>query len=155
MRLPSRTDEELAAHALRKTIADLADSLHLAISEGLDRERLHAIVSWWELNAEDLTFASLVESGADSPCHDCGQRTTPYDAEGRPEDSWEHFMVVDDVWEAAAPYTAEGGLIRFLCVGCLERRIGRRLGPGDFEDLPINEPSELDSDRLRDRLGAR
>lgn len=43
----------------------------------------------------------------------------------------------------------------FLCVGCLERRLGRLLTPADFTDAPVNR---LDcplpkSDSLLNRLG--
>jgi hypothetical protein len=40
-----------------------------------------------------------------------------------------------------------------LCIGCLEKRIGRTLMSSDFTDAPINDPNDPDiSDRLRDRL---
>jgi hypothetical protein len=60
----------------------------------------------------------------------------------------EFFSVHDDVWAA-------GGAGRdLLCVGCLEDRLGRKLTPADFTDLPINtNPAFTRSARLRDRLG--
>ncbi|SOD63658.1 hypothetical protein SAMN06297387_11211 [Streptomyces zhaozhouensis] len=69
----------------------------------------------------------------------------------------EFFMVHDPVW-AKARMENYGG---FLCVGCLEKRIGRRLRRGDFTDCPMNKPdfTYLDgrpvpkSRRLRNRLG--
>jgi hypothetical protein len=55
-------------------------------------------------------------------------------------------MVRDDVW------TAAGIRDGFLCVGCLERRLGRSLAPDDFPDLPINEPGDpWDTPRLAAR----
>jgi hypothetical protein len=30
-----------------------------------------------------------------------------------------------------------------LCIGCLEKRIGRTLCRADFEDVPINDPNEF------------
>lgn len=40
----------------------------------------------------------------------------------------------------------------FLCVGCVEARLGRRLGPEDFSSAPINDPSLAGTERLRARL---
>jgi hypothetical protein len=59
-------------------------------------------------------------------CDDCGR-------------DGEDYMGRDDVWMAANPWNAHGGLIRFLCLACLERRIGRALVASDFPDLPIND----------------
>ena len=42
-------------------------------------------------------------------------------------------MVRNRVWSAA------GMRHGFLCIGCLESRIGRRLTPRDFTSAPINE----------------
>jgi hypothetical protein len=39
----------------------------------------------------------------------------------------EWFMVKDQVWKAAT-----GDVTRFLCVGCLEQRLGRKLKANDF-----------------------
>jgi hypothetical protein len=41
----------------------------------------------------------------------------------------------------------------FLCIGCLEKRLGRKLTPDDFTNAPINRPDHWHSDRLADRLG--
>lgn len=41
----------------------------------------------------------------------------------------------------------------FLCVGCLEVRLGYRLGPEDFnQEAPVNTPELAGSDRLWSRL---
>jgi len=80
------------------------------------------------------------------PCHDCGRRTT---ADGGLADGLggrEFYVVHDDVWPI-------GGLDGFLCVECLECRIGRRLVPGDFPDVPANAPNPADSPRLRAAKG--
>jgi hypothetical protein len=63
-------------------------------------------------------------------------------------DEW--YMVEDELWLAAI-----GGdrFIRFLCIGCLEVRLGRRLLPTDFpSDVPINQMHRASSPRLRDRM---
>lgn len=62
-----------------------------------------------------------VPDGRDE-CADCGT----YPA---------HYMVLDDVWKAAG-MSPDGG---YLCVLCLERRIGRRLTPDDFDGCPMNQ----------------
>lgn len=57
----------------------------------------------------------------------------------------EDYMVHDELW----PQEVARGT---LCIGCLERRIGRRLRPDDFPDLPINHAPGR-SRRLRARIG--
>lgn len=98
-------------------------------------------------------------------CIDCGFNTLP-GCPGRIETelafmdgetsspmtlTWEdeQYMVRDKVWKQAGmePY---GGC---LCVGCLEKRIGRRLKPKDFTDHVFN--STPASERLRNRRGDR
>jgi hypothetical protein len=66
-------------------------------------------------------------------------------------------MVTDAVWAAAGmpphvvrEYNAPGGA--FLCVSCIEKRLGRALAPTDF---PFNEPSPWDTPRLASRKAKR
>lgn len=59
----------------------------------------------------------------------------------------EYYMVHDDIWERY-------GMDPFLCIGCLEERMGRKLTFYDFTHCLLNE---LDmgwrkSARLLDRL---
>jgi hypothetical protein len=68
------------------------------------------------------TFVALTPEPPDpnSPCYDCGVPTTP---PGRKRDiagRWEYYVV----WPAA--WRAGGGGSGYLCIGCLERRLGRR-----------------------------
>ncbi|WP_202033282.1 hypothetical protein [Nocardioides sp. WS12] len=78
----------------------------------------------------------------ESICMDCGVNTAPLDG-----DNWEYYMVHDDLWLSAVPGD-EGQ----LCIGCIERRIGRRLVPADFTDAPVNDPHDpWDSERMRSR----
>ncbi len=68
------------------------------------------------------------------PCADCGLDTL-----------FEYYMVQDALWEAA-------GLSRgFLCVGCMESRLGRRLVAADFTDAPCNRMTLGETERLRSR----
>ena len=64
-------------------------------------------------------------------------------------DDSEVYIVHDAVWKKAGmePY---GGC---LCVGCLERRIGRKLKPKDFPDHPFKNPDLPGTERLKDRRG--
>lgn len=56
------------------------------------------------------------------------------------------LMVSNDVWKAAG--MGEG----FLCIGCLEIRLGRTLTAADFPaHLPINDPDPWDTPRLANR----
>jgi hypothetical protein len=80
-------------------------------------------------------------------CIDCGGDFDEFD-----------YVVEDAVW-AAGGLAPTGGL---LCIGCLERRLGRRLTRDDFKssvhlDCPdigsIGDRQSLRSLRLRDRLG--
>jgi hypothetical protein len=65
------------------------------------------------------------------PCADCdavlAARPTGAFAFGPGWDN-EWFLVKDSVWRASQ----RDGKCRFLCVGCLEHRIGRKLTAGDF-----------------------
>lgn len=78
-----------------------------------------------------------------SNCADCGIDTTPE----QPEGTWEYYMVTNHLWNTTA--IGDG----FLCIGCLEARLGRELGNGDFTSAKLNDPDHpFHSDRLRDRL---
>jgi hypothetical protein len=57
----------------------------------------------------------------------------------------EWYMVHGDVW-AEAGMAALGG---FLCVDCLERRLGRPLEREDLTDVELNRLSSSDTPRLR------
>ena len=99
-------------------------------------------------------------------CADCSIETLPAD----PGQAAEYYMVHDHVWEAAVgvrvrlrtarSVSAAGGF--FLCIGCLEARLGRQLHRGDFtgallNDLSYSRPDKAwwhRSDRLIDRLTA-
>jgi hypothetical protein len=75
-------------------------------------------------------------------CQDCGVNTL----------GDETFWVWESVWEEA-----KGD--NFLCVGCLEKRIGRELEPNDFncissDGVSVNyDPWIPRSERLKQRMG--
>jgi hypothetical protein len=86
-----------------------------------------------------------------SACADCGVGTITLG---------ELYMVQPEVWQQVWP----GSCLKpwhkilgqqVLCIGCLERRLGRTLTSADFTDAPLNDPKRYYmSSRLRDRLSA-
>ena len=72
----------------------------------------------------------------------------------------EYYEVHDRLWRevAHAPGIGQsdnGPEGYFLCIGCLEERIGRKLTPKDFKPATsANMPSPWFTTRLNDRLGA-
>jgi hypothetical protein len=64
----------------------------------------------------------------------------------RVDDRSEIYTLRDAVWKAAE--MGDG----CLCIGCLEKRLGRRLKPKDFKrDHPFNHPRVPATPRLRAR----
>lgn len=62
------------------------------------------------------------------PCLDCSKDTVKLK---------EHFYVTKEVWNRV--HSSERG---FLCVECLETRLGRVLCKADFTDATINNPRQ-------------
>lgn len=93
----------------------------------------------------------LPKAETNSLCVDCGIDTASCSGKRgfRHRGRWEHYMIHDDVWAAAGMGTASGA--GFLCVGCLEQRLGRQLQPFDFTTTPINELSPWDTLRMEAR----
>jgi hypothetical protein len=80
-------------------------------------------------------------------CADCDTDTTPCIGRRgcRHAGKWEWYMIWASVWEAAG---MDGG---FLCIGCLEHRLGRTLKRRDFAAVPVNGPKSWDTPRLAAR----
>lgn len=57
----------------------------------------------------------------------------------------EYYMVKDEIW----PIGIFDGM---LCIGCLEKKIGRKLTKKDFTDCPVNVWPRFRSERLQNRL---
>ena len=74
-------------------------------------------------------------------CIECGVDTGDID---------EYYMVQDEVWHHVNP-DRDG----MLCIGCLEKRLGRKLTPADFIECPLNDDHHeyIKSARLLDRMG--
>jgi len=75
-------------------------------------------------------------------CLDCKEETS-----FRADKADEWYMVHNALWLQAHP-VRDGK----LCIGCFERRLGRRLSPDDFTDAAVNEPGRGKSKRLNSRL---
>jgi hypothetical protein len=103
------------------------------------------------------------------PCFDCEVEGIPATGEQ------EYYSVRDEIWAAAWRASSSQQLIlfdvdmdepadgvyrhgTFLCIGCLEQRIGRRLAHDDFSDAPINalhdDAWSLHTSRLHDRMSS-
>lgn len=73
-------------------------------------------------------------------CHDCGHDTRLM---------CELYMVTERLWDELMAGTG----VHMICIGCLEQRLGRRLGHEDFINCPLNyEDFGRHSLRLRHRL---
>lgn len=71
-------------------------------------------------------------------CIDCGT-----------ESRMEYYMVHDALWFEAVGWGDAG----HVCIGCFEKRLGRKLVKEDFTEAPINSLEWGDkSERLRARL---
>ena len=70
------------------------------------------------------------------PCMDCD------------EDTWsEYYMISHDLWHEIV-----GSRAGYLCVPCLEHRLGRRLEPADFLPCPCNDDTWRKTPRLKERM---
>jgi len=86
-------------------------------------------------------------------CIDCGFDTVPNDDRlKRGTRKSEYYMVRDSVWKKAVSERDHGA---FLCIGCLEARLGRMLTARDFTRAPINRVDRWNSPRLNARLSNR
>lgn len=72
----------------------------------------------------------------DTRCRACRTETLPVD-----ERRAEFYMVTKELW---TQFGAETG---YLCIGCLEQRLGRELNAADFTDCEINDVNVADTDR--------
>jgi hypothetical protein len=98
-------------------------------------------------------------------CHDCGVDTTPCSGKRgcRHKGRWEYYMVKESVWRTVVSTDEDWsryrilGLFRnehfFLCIGCLEKRLGRALCADDFVGSAANNPDDpWNTPRLTERL---
>jgi hypothetical protein len=71
-------------------------------------------------------------------CIDCKRETTST----KPGALTENYSVHNRVWAAA------GNPNGHLCIGCMEKRLGRKLTGADFPDMPVNNLANSDNPRL-------
>jgi hypothetical protein len=71
----------------------------------------------------------------------------------------EWYTVTNEIWEQAWPNTSNAkknnpnGPRYFLCIGCLEEKLGRKLTRHDFvNNNVLNRPTSSQSKRLLNRL---
>ena len=102
--------------------APCIDTCSIFVLRESDRRRFRELAREWAKQAETIF------------CADCGEDTDEID---------EGYFVNDDVWAQS------GGGRKVLCIGCLEKRIGRRLNSRDF---PPDFSPRAKSRRLRSRL---
>jgi hypothetical protein len=119
---------------------DYTECRRILTGMGLDAEAIEACLSYLSLqgggsDCEVVLNVDVIDPLVDFSCTDCGH---DYD---------EYYMVRNDIWKACGVGTGT------LCIGCLEKRIGRQLNQQDFADAPINDLEwGIKSLRLRDRL---
>jgi hypothetical protein len=99
---------------------------------------------------EQLSFFDVPASRVPKVrCHDCRIECMPMDTPIGSCD-WHRYMVTDKVWFQAG-MTPLGG---WLCIDCLERRLGRLLHWRDLADLPVNDPDDYGNSEDLPRLAA-
>lgn len=115
-------------------IESIVESIHKAIDNEIDKGNL---------DSKNLTVKEIrhilpkaLDLFQGSLCIDCGMETIPE----------EYYMLHDEVWGEANP-KKEG----MLCIGCVERRLGRSLNKDDFTSALINQINEKESTRLKTR----
>jgi hypothetical protein len=61
-------------------------------------------------------------------CMDCEKHISEFN---------EYYMVHEWIWNSVV---INDEVYRYLCIGCLESRLGRQLRPDDFTGYPVNSP---------------
>lgn len=78
-----------------------------------------------------------IKDPAQFNCMDCAVNTAKIE---------ERYSLKNEVWQQANPR-----IKGMLCVGCVEKRLGRELTCADFTDVPLNG-WKCQSERLRKRV---
>lgn len=84
-------------------------------------------------------------------CHDCDLDAWLFEEGGC--EVHEDFYVHDDLWNSACPDDPHGDDGFMLCIGCFERRLGRKLRRGDFKAAPHDLFGTPPSRRFLERYG--
>lgn len=89
----------------------------------------------------DAASDALEDSAYPRPtCRDCETDLRPDSAAGMEDEQW--YMVTDEAWSASG-MEPDGG---YLCIPCLEKRLGRQLGAADLIHIPANAPGMYDDE---------
>lgn len=140
-------DGDQRATDLRSEDVDDADLIRVGMWLRPDDVRMLEAGELELVEIDEGTWVPRRANRPPQPCMDCGTNTRPWDGDGAPIlGAWEYYMVHHDVWNAAT--SGDNG---FLCIGCLEKCLGRELAHGDFIDCKANAPSPRDTPRLRAR----
>jgi hypothetical protein len=124
---------------------------------------LNETIAQLEQRIEDLEeqIEELLDVDDDTPPVAPQIRTRCADCEVGTHTINEYYMVKDAVWRRAwvgrRQWWHDRLGLDMLCIGCLERRLGRTLAQRDFIDCPVNTDGEEfpnKSARLRDRMNA-
>ena len=103
---------------------------------------------------DELDFEARLTELIGWPCLDCGCETAPRSGGKAEAGTQETYTVHDELWRSVgldADAFEEDLNGEYLCIGCLEARLGRQLRPEDFISAPINRPSDLHTPRLASR----
>lgn len=132
----SELDEIISA--LEGSIESFSDELSSAED---DPDYEEAIVDSIEKTQALLTKLNNISYDYRFRCVDCSVNTGYIE---------EYYTVHDKVWKKTGLGSDDG----MLCIGCLEKGIGRKLTPKDFNrKAMINHKEYAASDRKKDRLG--
>lgn len=119
-----------------------------------DRANIDSLFEAAEDASADVSGSEEQSARISMRCDDCGEDTDKIN---------EYYMVKDEIWEKAGASEWPEWVKELkedpdlLCIGCLEKRIGRQLTKQDFAECPVNElagPFPNKSERLRNRLTA-
>jgi hypothetical protein len=117
----------------RDELCALLEELCERLSDDLVERRCRTLFSLWHRKWQPL-------------CVDCGDDV---------HSMGEYYMLKDAVWNSAWIGRHRAQFFDGqLCIGCLERRLGRTRMHVDFTDAPVNTERSPRSDRLRKRLAA-
>jgi hypothetical protein len=135
---------ELLFQAFEEVVCehDHTECRRILTGMGLDDELTEVCTSYLPLQGGGCDCEVVLNVDMTNPrplvgfsCADCG------------DDYGEDYMVHDYIWQA---FGVGDGM---LCIGCLEKRIGRQLCAQDFTDAPVNDINDgIKSLRLKDRL---
>jgi len=121
--------------------------------------RVHDDDDWWDEDEDEATD-TVEDEDRGYKWVDCSEWYLCKDCDVDTSDIDEYVMIDEDLWESCTAQeereNPEGERHRLvLCIGCIEKRIGRRLTSHDFPtDVPLNWSTvdHTESVRLQNRM---